>query len=315
MPTYVKDEQHVLDETANLTLPPNAKLFTCDYNSMYNNIDTDHAIILTEIAWWLNDLHNKKLLPLNSPLEVVIRAMKAIMRNSIFEYGDLNFLQLLGTAMGISSVVMWATLYYAYHEVHTLLPKYGTNLPHFKWFIVPWWYLQSIVGDPLATWSDFCNDIYNVGVLTWDIHDQRLSTLVDFLDLTLTIEGAKITSRTFQKRWTFISTSCQNQHTLQAVLKALYTDSFAVILHKTNTGMIMFNSSHFFTNASSQEDGKEVFFGQKFYTLATKLNTKASTVPPLLTLEMTTTTAASYTFSFAQMIFQDAEYKWSTNTI
>ena len=44
IPTYIKDSQQVLDEIKTIELPPNAKLFTCDANSMYNNIDTEHAI-------------------------------------------------------------------------------------------------------------------------------------------------------------------------------------------------------------------------------------------------------------------------------
>jgi hypothetical protein len=100
---------------------------------MYNNIDTEHAILV--ITWWLKDLDSKNLLPENFPLEAVIEAMTIIMRNNIFEWGDMFFLQLLGTAMGTSSAVMWATLYYAYHEVHTLIPKHGHNLLYFKRFI------------------------------------------------------------------------------------------------------------------------------------------------------------------------------------
>ena len=36
--------------------------------------------------------------------------------------------------------------------------------------------------------------------MTWDIYDQELSSSVDFLDLTLFIEGSKISSKTFQKK-------------------------------------------------------------------------------------------------------------------
>jgi hypothetical protein len=113
VPTYVKDSQQVLDQTKNFVLPPNAKLFTCDANSMYNNIDTEHAIEV--ITWWLNDLNSNDRLPPNFPLEAILEAMKWIMRNNIFQFGDLYFLQLIGTAMGTSAAVMWATLYFAYH--------------------------------------------------------------------------------------------------------------------------------------------------------------------------------------------------------
>ena len=130
--TYIRDGQHqqVLDELKMLTLPPNAKLFVCDANSMYNNIDTNHA---TEVnTWLLQDLHSKHALPLNFPLEVVIDAMEMITKNNIFEWGDMHFLQLLGTVMGTSAAVMWETMYYAYHKAHTLLPKYSNFLLYFK---------------------------------------------------------------------------------------------------------------------------------------------------------------------------------------
>jgi hypothetical protein len=53
--------------------------------------------------------------------------------------------------------------------------------------------------DTTTDWSNFCNDINKFGVLAWDIKQQRLSTSVDFLDLTLSIKNCRIVSRTFQK--------------------------------------------------------------------------------------------------------------------
>eukprot|EP00956_Cyclotella_meneghiniana_P006518 scaffold8576_cov44-Cyclotella_meneghiniana.AAC.4 len=99
--------------------------------------------------------------------------------------------------MGTSAAVMWATLYYAYHEVHTIISKYGHCLLYFKRFI------DDIFGIWTGTaqeWSDFCNDIDNFGQLRWDIKDQKLSSSVVFLDLTLTIKGSRIVSKTFQKQ-------------------------------------------------------------------------------------------------------------------
>ena len=61
--------------------------------------------------------------------------MAIIMRNNIFEWGTLRFLQLLGTAMGTSAAVMWATLYFGYHEAKSLIPKYGKYMLYFKRFI------------------------------------------------------------------------------------------------------------------------------------------------------------------------------------
>ena len=100
---------------------------------MYNNIDTKHAIRV--VSWWLKDLDSKGQLPNNFPLEAVIYDMETIMRNNVFEWGDMHFIQLLGTAMGTSSAVMWATLYYAYHKVHKLIPLHGQFLPYLIRFI------------------------------------------------------------------------------------------------------------------------------------------------------------------------------------
>jgi hypothetical protein len=187
VPTYLKDSQQVLDELKLIDLPPGAKLFTCDANSMYNNIDTEHAIEV--ITWWLNDLDAQNKLGLYFPLEAVIEAMKIIMRNNLFEFGDCYFLQLLGTAMGTSAAVMWATIYYAYHEVHTLIPNHGQHLLYFKRFIddmIGVW-----IGNATTDWLAFCEDVNNF---------QELSTSVDFMDLTLSIVGSKIVSKTYQKK-------------------------------------------------------------------------------------------------------------------
>ena len=110
-------------------LPWNAYLFSADANSMYTNIDTAHALIV--IGAWLDSLE----LPDGFPLKAVKEAMKLIMQNNIFEWGDLYFLQLLGTAMGTSCACMWATIYFAVHEMGSLVPKFGSQMPLFLRFI------------------------------------------------------------------------------------------------------------------------------------------------------------------------------------
>ena len=124
--------------------------------------------------------------------------MITIMTNNIFEWGDLYFLQLLGTAMGTSAAVMWATLYFAYHEEHTLIPKHGHNLLYFRRFIDDIFAVWT--GNTTTDWDAFCADVNDFGVLTWDIENNPPATSVDFLDLTLTIEGSRIVTKTFQKK-------------------------------------------------------------------------------------------------------------------
>ena len=160
---------------------------TGDANSMYNNIDTPHAIEV--ICWWLDDLHARGLLPEKFPLDAIKIAMREIMTNNLFEYGDMYFLQLIDTAMGTSAAVMWASLYFAYHEVHTLIPRHGQKMLYFKRFIDDIFAIW--IGNTTLDWDTFCADVNNFGILTWDIEDNPPAESVNFLDLTLTIEGHK----------------------------------------------------------------------------------------------------------------------------
>jgi len=80
--SYLRDSQQLLDEITLLQLPSNARLFTANGNSMYNNIETDHAIKV--ISWWLDDLYSKGKLPASFPIEAVKSAMVTIMKNNIF---------------------------------------------------------------------------------------------------------------------------------------------------------------------------------------------------------------------------------------
>ena len=93
---------------------------------MYTNIDTNHAICI--ICLWLDELSKHPDFPEDFPLEAVKEAIGYIMRNNHFVFGDLNFLQILGTAMGTSAACIWATIYYGYHEVKKLLPTFMKQL-------------------------------------------------------------------------------------------------------------------------------------------------------------------------------------------
>ena len=55
--------------------------------------------------------------------------MALILCKNIFKWGDVYFLQLLGTAIGPSATCVWATIYFAVHEMGTLIPNVGTHLP------------------------------------------------------------------------------------------------------------------------------------------------------------------------------------------
>ncbi len=133
--------------------------------------------------------------PPDFPLEAVKDTMELVMRNNLFQFGDMYFLQLLGTAMGTSAACMWATIYFAVHESGKLIPKYNNHLLLFRRFI------DDMIGiwldDGSDAWQQFQADTNDFGILTWEFED--LSSSVNFLDLTITIENRRIITKTYQK--------------------------------------------------------------------------------------------------------------------
>ena len=124
------------------------------------------------------------------------------MQNNHFEFGDLNFLQLLGTAMGTSTAVMWATIYYSIHETKRLLPEYGqylyaNRLRRFINDIFGIWICDECkCWKTCHHWARFKSDL-KFGILTWTTPDPAKSVV--FLDLRITIEGDRLVTSTYQK--------------------------------------------------------------------------------------------------------------------
>ena len=160
---------------------------------MYTNIDTDHAVKV--ISTWLDNLKDQLLQ--DFPLSAVKAAMILVMRNNLFEWGNMYFLQLLGTAMGTSAACMWATIYFATHEINTLIPRYTNNLLIFRRFIDDIFGICIDNGTANA-WESFQQDTNDFCILIWEF--KELATSVDFLDLTISIKQIKIATNTYQKK-------------------------------------------------------------------------------------------------------------------
>jgi hypothetical protein len=98
-------------------LPQNVRLFTADTLSMYININTEHGIQVFHEG--LLDLKDELLSDFPMPL---FKVLEIVMSKNIFQFDDLFFHQEEGTAMGMSTTVLYATLHYGYHEKTTLIP-------------------------------------------------------------------------------------------------------------------------------------------------------------------------------------------------
>ena len=57
------------------------------------------------------------------------------MTTNIFQFGDINWLQARGTAMGTSAAVNYANVYVAVFKKDTILPEFNTSLLYYRWYI------------------------------------------------------------------------------------------------------------------------------------------------------------------------------------
>jgi hypothetical protein len=183
-PSFIKNSKSLKDMILDLTLPPGASLFTADAVSMYTNIDT--SLALRSIGQYL---HRNEARFRDVPIDALMEALKLVMTNNVFSFGDTYWLQLTGTAMGTPPAPSYATIVYAIHE-STLLSRYHNNLFFYKRYIDDvfgiWIPDNSVSPDANERlWSNFCIDM-NHNRLQWMVNER--SAQVDFLDITITIQ-------------------------------------------------------------------------------------------------------------------------------
>jgi hypothetical protein len=193
-PAYFKSSYELKKMLTIITLPPNMFLFTADVVSMYTNIPTAKALSfisnhIRETAHEFQDI----------PAEALIEALGIVMRNNVFTFGDVTYRQDRGTVMGTPPAPMWANLYMSINE-DTFLQPFDINLTFYKKFIddvLGLWTITNTATNA-ATWAAFGLHLNSeLFELEWII--QPLSTQVDFMDMTISIEEDKIVTTLFEK--------------------------------------------------------------------------------------------------------------------
>lgn len=192
--SYFKSSFDLKLELSTLELPPNARLFTADAVSMYTNIPTSKA--LYHIGRYLRSNHFP-----DTPVEALIDALRLVMKNNVFTFGDCTFRQLTGTAMGTPPAPPWATLYYALCE-NGFLDDYSENLLLYRRFI------DDVLGIWIPTendpdldqheWEEFQSTMNN-GEFELEWKFSPLLHTVDFMDLTISIRDRRIHTTLYEK--------------------------------------------------------------------------------------------------------------------
>jgi hypothetical protein len=85
-----------------------------------------------------------------------------------------------------------------------------------------------VVNDPSITWDVFALSLNSFGQRRWDIF--KLSNLIDYLDLTITIHNRRIITRTYQKEKEAIPIPASPFSSPSLEAKGNYLQSHAYVL-------------------------------------------------------------------------------------
>ena len=192
--SYFRNSFNLRQDLCSSQYPTTAQLFTADAVSMYTNIPTNTAIMFIAS-------HLRKNIPEVGPKqnEALIAALKLVMLNNIFSFGDMTFKQLNGTAMGTPPAPPYATIYYGLHE-SKFLPNHRQHVIFYKCFIddvFGIWLPHPNAQINKRLWDEFTKSMNNYPGLTWEFN--KPSNKVDFTDLTISIHNGKITTSLFEK--------------------------------------------------------------------------------------------------------------------
>ena len=199
LPSYVKNSISVAQRLKNFKSlrHRNAKIFTSDAKAMYSNIDWDEGqrILYLYLSKYVEELP----LDLQFDVDVVMKLMKIVMTNNIFQFGNTSWLQRIGTAMGTPCACVYAMLFFGWFEREDIIPNYNNNLLFYCRQIDDIFGIWIDDPDNKDEWSTFQKNLNSYSQLEWKT--SPLSHTVDFLDLTITITNeGNIETKTFQKK-------------------------------------------------------------------------------------------------------------------
>jgi hypothetical protein len=177
LPSFIASSWELKNHLETLSaLPAHARFFTCDAVAMYTNIDTDHALAV------IGDFLRNHDLAKGLPAESLIAGLEIIMRWNVFQFGDTHWKQLSGTAMGTPPACVYATLYYAIHELNMPAALQACLAVYKR-------YIDDGIGIWIGSnsqWTTFQQWINSFGSLRWTF--TSLSREIDYLDVTIRLD-------------------------------------------------------------------------------------------------------------------------------
>ena len=193
-PAYLKDTFDLKKELAKRDVGWLYSLFTCDDVSMYTDIDTTECIAC--LSAFLLSEETQAQFP-HYPANALVEAIKLVMTNNIMKFGDIIVKMIKGIATGMSPAPTIANLYFAIHENANVLGRFE-SLDYYRRFIDDGLAIWIHNPDPTIDASNYkaFQDAINGGGLSWTFI--KRDKQVHFMDLTIKIEGSKLSTNLYQ---------------------------------------------------------------------------------------------------------------------
>ena len=99
-------------------------------------------------------------------------ALRLLMTNNVFRFGDTYWIQKMGTAMGAPPAPPWATILFGIHE-ETVLARFGQNLQLYRRFIddvLGIWLVDPNPVKDCRQWTSFVELMQDYYGLEWILH-------------------------------------------------------------------------------------------------------------------------------------------------
>ena len=182
--SYVKDNIHFLNMLPNET-SPNSILATFDVTNLYSNIP--HELGKKAILFWLDKFPETLNPRFNN--NFISDALEIILKQNTFQFNNLHYIQLIGTAMGTKTAPSYATLTLAFLEeklYNTIENEYGPATS--QEFKQSW---KRYLDDCFIIWKKSWGNIEKLHSILQNLHHHIKFTMeqnphkIPFLDISI----------------------------------------------------------------------------------------------------------------------------------
>ena len=199
LPSYIRDDLDFLNYIPT-NVPDNTILTSFDVTSLYTNIP--HDLGLEAVEYWIENKRN--MIDTRFETQFIIKAVKIILEENIFNFDDQVYRQIKGTAMGTKVAPSYANLVMGFLEekLYSQVEEHFDQT--FKEFLLEKW--KRYLDDCFIFWTKSRADLSKFHTLLNSLHPSIQFTTefsereLPFLDILIKISNNRITTDIFYKK-------------------------------------------------------------------------------------------------------------------